>query len=99
MPGEGRDDFQFPSEHQATLADQLPNACLEMIERAGQNAPTEQSVEVIQAVRDFMAATNVPKAAFLAVIPGTTFGIVFLVSGVGQRREVLGRVGDVGVTP
>ena len=52
----GRDDFQFPPEHQAILADRLPNAQLELIERAGHNAPTERSAEVIRAVRDFMAA-------------------------------------------
>ena len=99
MLGEGRDDFQFPSEHQAILADRIPKARLEIIERAGHNAPSERPAEVIQSVRDFMAATNVTKAAFLAVIPGTTFGIVFLVSGVGQRRGVRGRVGDVDGTP
>jgi proline iminopeptidase len=54
----GRDDFQFPPEHQAILADRLPNARLEIIERAGHNAPTERPAEVIQAIRDFMAPTN-----------------------------------------
>jgi proline iminopeptidase len=54
----GRDDFQFPPEHQVALAAGIPNARLEIIERAGHNAPTERSAEVIQAVRDFMAATN-----------------------------------------
>ena len=54
----GRDDFQFPPEHQAALAAGIPNAHLEIIERAGHNAPTERSAEVIQAVRDFMAAVN-----------------------------------------
>jgi proline iminopeptidase len=54
----GRDDFQFPSEHQATLAAAIPNAHLEIIERAGHNAPTERPAEVIQAVRRFMAATQ-----------------------------------------
>jgi proline iminopeptidase len=54
----GRDDFQFPPEHQAILADRLPNARLELIERAGHNAPTERSAEVIQAVRDFMATVT-----------------------------------------
>jgi proline iminopeptidase len=51
----GRDDFQFPPEHQALLADRLPNAQLEIIERAGHNAPMEQSAEVMQVIRDFMA--------------------------------------------
>ncbi len=54
----GRDDFQFPPEHQAILADRLPNARLEIIERAGHNAPTERTAEVIQAIRDFMAVAK-----------------------------------------
>jgi proline iminopeptidase len=54
----GRDDFQFPPEHQAALAAGIANVRLEIIERAGHNAPTERSAEVIQAVRDFMAAVN-----------------------------------------
>jgi proline iminopeptidase len=54
----GRDDFQFPPEHQAELAAGIPNAHLEIIERAGHNAPTERPPAVIQAVRDFMAATT-----------------------------------------
>jgi proline iminopeptidase len=53
----GRDDFQFPPEHQVELAAGIANARLEIIERAGHNAPTERSAEVLQAVRDFMAAT------------------------------------------
>jgi proline iminopeptidase len=54
----GRDDFQFPPEHQAALAAGIPNAHLEIIERAGHNAPTERPAEVIQAVRDFMVAVT-----------------------------------------
>ena len=54
----GRDDFQFPSEHQAELAAGIPNARLEIIERAGHNAPTERPHEVIQAVREFLAAAT-----------------------------------------
>lgn len=54
----GRDDFQFPPEHQAALAAGIANAHLEIIERAGHNAPTERPAEVIQAVRDFIAAAN-----------------------------------------
>ena len=52
----GRDDFQFPPEHQAALAAGIANSRLEIIERAGHNAPTERPAEVIQAVRDFMTA-------------------------------------------
>jgi len=51
----GRDDFQFPPEHQAQLAAGIANARLEIIERAGHNAPTERTAEVIRAVRDFLA--------------------------------------------
>jgi proline iminopeptidase len=52
----GRDDFQFPPEHQAALAAAIANARLEIIERAGHNAHEERSAEVIRAVKDFMAA-------------------------------------------
>jgi proline iminopeptidase len=51
----GRHDFLFPPEHQAILADRLPNAKLTLIERAGHNPQMERSTEVIQAIRDFMA--------------------------------------------
>jgi proline iminopeptidase len=50
----GRDDFQFPPEHQAALAAGIAGARLEIIERAGHNAPSERPAEVIQAVRDFI---------------------------------------------
>ena len=56
----GRDDFQFPPEHQAALAAGIPNAHLEIIERAGHNAPTERPAEVIQAVRSFLASAQSP---------------------------------------
>ena len=52
----GRDDFQFPPEHQAALAAAIANARLEIIERAGHNAHEERSAEVIRAVKDFMDA-------------------------------------------
>ncbi len=54
----GRDDFQFPPEHQVELAAGIPNARLEIIERAGHNAPSERSAEVIQAIRGFMATAE-----------------------------------------
>ncbi len=57
----GRSDFLFPPEHQAILADRLPNAKLVLIECAGHNPQMERTAEVIQAVRDFMAATSVPE--------------------------------------
>jgi proline iminopeptidase len=50
----GRDDFQFPPEHQMALAAGIPDARLEIIERAGHNAPSERRAEVIQAIREFL---------------------------------------------
>jgi pimeloyl-ACP methyl ester carboxylesterase len=58
----GRHDFLFPPEHQAILADRLPNARLELIERAGHNPHMEQPAVVIRAIRDFMAAAHVPES-------------------------------------
>lgn len=50
----GRDDFQFPPEHQAMLAAGIPNARLEIVERAGHNSHSERPVEVRKAIRRFM---------------------------------------------
>jgi proline-specific peptidase len=62
----GRDDFQFPPEHQAALAAGILNARLEIIERAGHNAHSERPTEVIGAVKKFvlpaMATTAKPAA-------------------------------------
>ena len=55
----GRYDFLFPPEHQAILADRLPNAELVLIERAGHNPQMEQSAQVISAIRDFLATADV----------------------------------------
>ncbi len=52
----GRWDFLFPPEHQAILADRLPDARLELIERAGHNPHMEQPEVVLRIVRDFMSA-------------------------------------------
>jgi proline iminopeptidase len=52
----GRVDFLFPPEHQAILVDRLPNAQLEIIERAGHNAHAERAADVIGIVRRFIAA-------------------------------------------
>jgi proline iminopeptidase len=57
----GRYDFLFPPEHQAILADRLPNAELMLIERAGHNPQMERTAQVLQAIRDFIA-TNVPES-------------------------------------
>jgi proline iminopeptidase len=54
----GRQDFLFPPEHQAILADRLPNARLELIERAGHNPQEERTAEVIQSIKNFIAETN-----------------------------------------
>jgi proline-specific peptidase len=51
----GRSDFLFPPEHQAILADRLPQVRLEIIERAGHNPHDEQTAAVIAALRDFLA--------------------------------------------
>jgi proline iminopeptidase len=53
----GRHDFLFPPEHQAILADRLPNAQLDIIERAGHEAPSEQAAEVVASIRRFMRET------------------------------------------
>ncbi len=50
----GRYDFLFPPEHQAILADRLPNAKLELVERAGHNPHMEQPAVVLQAIRSFL---------------------------------------------
>jgi proline iminopeptidase len=50
----GRYDFLFPSEHQAILADRLPNAQLQIIERAGHNPQMEQTAKVIEVVKRFV---------------------------------------------
>jgi pimeloyl-ACP methyl ester carboxylesterase len=54
----GRYDFLFPTEHQVTLAAGIPNARLEIIENAGHNPHMERQTEVIQAIRNFMDATE-----------------------------------------
>ncbi|HEX7973372.1 MAG TPA: alpha/beta hydrolase [Anaerolineales bacterium] len=58
----GRYDFLFPPEHQAILADRMPNAQLELVERAGHNPQMERPAEVIKTIREFLAATNTGRA-------------------------------------
>jgi proline iminopeptidase len=53
----GRYDFLFPPEHQAILADRIPNARLELIECAGHNPQVEQPEIVIEIIRNFLATT------------------------------------------
>lgn len=55
----GREDFQFPPEHQAALAAGIPNARLQIIDLAGHNAPSERPAEVNRAVADFIFAPTV----------------------------------------
>ena len=54
----GRYDFLFPPEHQAILAERLPNAQLELVECAGHNPQMERAAEVIEVVKRFMATAN-----------------------------------------
>jgi proline iminopeptidase len=51
----GRDDFLFPPEHQVELRAGIPNARLELIERAGHEAPSERPAEVVRAINSFLA--------------------------------------------
>jgi proline iminopeptidase len=54
----GREDFLYPPEHQAILADRLPNARLELIEHAGHNPQMERPAEVVEVVRRFLLTAN-----------------------------------------
>ena len=54
----GRHDFLSPSEHVAIVADRLPHAQLEIIERAGHNAHDERSAEVIEIIGRFLATAS-----------------------------------------
>jgi proline-specific peptidase len=54
----GRYDFLFPPEHQAILADRLPNSKLELIECAGHNPQMEQTAVVIEIIRSFIKEMN-----------------------------------------
>ena len=65
----GRHDFLSPSEHDAIVADRLPNATLEIIERAGHLAHEEQAAEVLRVVRRFLTTADGRGAAF-AEAPG-----------------------------
>lgn len=58
----GREDFQFPPEHQQELAAGIPNARLVIIDRAGHNVQDEQPVEVQRVLRDFLADANAGSA-------------------------------------
>jgi proline iminopeptidase len=57
----GREDFLFPPEHEAILADRIAGARLEIIECAGHNPQMERTIEVIRIINDFIARTGVPE--------------------------------------
>jgi proline iminopeptidase len=76
----GSHDFLFPPEHQTILADQLPNAQLELIERAGHNPHMERSAEVIEIVKRFLTSAK----------PGTTSAANrSLIQAVSEREHKL----------
>jgi proline iminopeptidase len=54
----GRDDFLFPPEHQAILADRIPNAELQIIEKSGHNPQDEQPAELLAIITRFMARSG-----------------------------------------
>ena len=54
----GRYCFLCPPEHQAILADRIPDARLELVECAGHNPQMEQQDEVIRILRQFLADVN-----------------------------------------
>ena len=59
----GRDDFLFPPESQAILADRLPNATLEIIERAGHNPQDENPRALIDVIGEFLIRQHTPLEA------------------------------------
>src|SRR5262245_49206017 len=50
----GRDDFVFPPECQRELAAGIPNADLQLVDRAGHNPHNEQTQTVMRAVRELL---------------------------------------------
>jgi proline iminopeptidase len=62
----GRHDFLFPPEHQALLAHGIPNAQLEIIERAGHNPQMERLAQVIRAIKGFVTTAPVPETRVTA---------------------------------
>jgi proline iminopeptidase len=56
----GRDDFQFPPEHQGQLAAGIPDARLEIVERAGHNPHDIWPEVVMTALRDFFCEATWP---------------------------------------
>ena len=54
----GRYDFLFPPEHQAILADRIPDARLELIECAGHNPQLEETDVTVGIIRSFLTKTT-----------------------------------------
>ncbi len=54
----GREDFQFPPEHQQELAAGIPNSRLMILDQAGHNVQDEQLAEVQRVLREFLASAN-----------------------------------------
>jgi len=54
----GRDDVFFPPEHQGQLAAGIPQARLQIVERAGHDPASERPAEVMAAVRDFISSAG-----------------------------------------
>lgn len=54
----GREDFLFPPEHQAILADRLPDAQLEIVERAGHNPQDERPRVTMELINRFLLTTR-----------------------------------------
>lgn len=66
----GRDDFLFPPECQAILADRLPNATLEIIECAGHNPQDENPGALVPLIRAFIERHRAAAPANPAVTIG-----------------------------
>jgi proline iminopeptidase len=58
----GRFDFLFPPEHQQALAAGLPNARLEIIEKAAHNPHMEQPAAVMALIRGFLSTRHPDEA-------------------------------------
>jgi len=54
----GRHDFQFPPEHQNSLATGIPNAHLKIIDGAGHNAHSERPTVINEEVRHFLRTAD-----------------------------------------
>lgn len=54
----GREDFQFPPEHQQELAAGIPNSRLVILDQAGHNVQDEQPADVQRVLREFLVTAN-----------------------------------------